>query len=70
MQRLRHVLRAVGAVPTAGCVEVDALEQIEPRLRGIYEQRDFGENPVFINVPARACVSKASLDARLHEVVD
>ncbi len=67
MQRLHHVLRAVGTAPT-GSVEADALAQIEPRLRGIYEQRDFGENPVDSRM--RFAGSPPSLESRLHGLVD
>ena len=43
MRRLRAVLHGLAAPPVSSSEA--ALAQIEPRLRAIYEQRHFGENP-------------------------
>ena len=52
MQRLHPVLRGLAAAPHSALSSADAapsraqiaLEMVEPRLRGIYEEREFGEN--------------------------
>jgi dipeptidyl-peptidase-4 len=62
MQRLHPVLRGLAAAPHSALSSADAapsraqiaLEMVEPRLRGIYEEREFGENPGRIPLVFRA----------------